>query len=136
MRLEAPDYVVLVVEELDRSLRFYTEVLGLELRSRSGAFAQLETGQTRLALYERAAMAETLGRAIRAPDRDAPGFDHAYAMEPGSFAGYVQDVRAAFEACRVRPHKLGTQELDVRERARRGLYAARDLPAVQVLDMS
>ncbi len=87
MRLEAPDYVVLVVEDLDRSLRFYTELLGLELRSRSGAFAQLETGQTRLALYERSAMAETLGRAIHAPDPDAPGFEIGFV---------VSDVDAAY----------------------------------------
>jgi len=31
MQLTAPDYVVLIVEELDRALRFYTEVLGLEV---------------------------------------------------------------------------------------------------------
>ena len=87
MRLEAPDHVVLVVEDLDRSLRFYTELLGLALRSRSGAFAQLETGRTRLALYERGAMAETLGRAIRAPDPDAPGFEIGF---------IVRDVDAAY----------------------------------------
>ncbi len=93
MRLEAPDYVVLVVEELDRSLRFYTEVLGLELRSRSGAFAQLETGQTRLALYERRAMADTLGRAIRAPDPDAPGFEIGFVVDDAD-AAYAELVGA------------------------------------------
>jgi catechol 2,3-dioxygenase-like lactoylglutathione lyase family enzyme len=75
VKLELPDYVVLIVADLDASLQFYTQVLGLELGHRSGAFAQLRTGATRVALYERAAMARTLGRALRAPDPDAPGFE-------------------------------------------------------------
>ena len=40
---------------------FYTEVLGLTLRHRSGSYAQFETGSCRLALYERQAMAAILG---------------------------------------------------------------------------
>jgi catechol 2,3-dioxygenase-like lactoylglutathione lyase family enzyme len=75
VKLALPDYVVLIVADLDASLHFYTQVLGLELGHRSGAFAQLRTGATRLALYERQAMAETLGRALRPPDPDAPGFE-------------------------------------------------------------
>ncbi len=61
-------------------------------------------------------------------DRKSPGFDHAYAMEPDAFARYVADVRAASQACRPPPEKLSPQEVAVKQRARRGLYAARDLP--------
>lgn len=76
MRLSAPDYVVLVVADLDRSVRFYTGVLGLPLGHRSGPYAQLETGRTRLALYQRDAMAGTLDRdELAAPAPDAPGFE-------------------------------------------------------------
>ena len=75
MKFALPDYVVVIVADLDNSLRFYTQVLGLELGHRSGSFAQLRTGATRLALYERAAMAQTVGRTLRAPDPDAPGFE-------------------------------------------------------------
>jgi catechol 2,3-dioxygenase-like lactoylglutathione lyase family enzyme len=75
VKLELPDYVVLIVADLDASLEFYTRVLGLELGHRSGPFAQLRTGATRVALYERAAMAQTLGRTLRAPGPDAPGFE-------------------------------------------------------------
>ncbi len=82
-------YVVLIVEQLDRALDFYVEVLGLSLGHRSGPYAQLNTGTTRLALYERAAMAETLGRALRAPAQDAPGFELGFK---------VGDVDAAFSA--------------------------------------
>jgi catechol 2,3-dioxygenase-like lactoylglutathione lyase family enzyme len=59
MELIRPDYVVLIVEELDRALRFYTEVLGLRLGHRSGEYAQFDMGTTRLALYTRAAMTKS-----------------------------------------------------------------------------
>ncbi|HSO96675.1 MAG TPA: VOC family protein, partial [Acidimicrobiia bacterium] len=69
---DAPDYVVLVVEHVERSVDFYTRLLGLRLGHRSGPYAQLDTGTTRVALYEPSAMAATLGRPDRAPDADAP----------------------------------------------------------------
>ena len=75
MELTAPDYVVLIVDDLDRALRFYTEVLGLKLGHRSGDYAQLDTGATRLALYTRSAMATTLGMSLEAPRPAAPGFE-------------------------------------------------------------
>ncbi|MBV8463446.1 MAG: VOC family protein, partial [Acidimicrobiales bacterium] len=56
---------------------------------RSGAYAQLDTGRTRLALYERAAMGGTLGWELR-----GPGPEHA-AFELGF---KVPDVDAAVEA--------------------------------------
>lgn len=75
MELGAPDYVVLVVADLDRSLAFYVDRLGLPLGHRSGPYAQLATGTTRLALYERHAMSKTLGLPLHPPDPDAPGFE-------------------------------------------------------------
>ena len=75
VKLTAPDYVVLIVEDLDRALRFYTEVMGLKLGHRSGEYAQLDTGATRLALYTRSAMATTLGMSLEAPPANAPGFE-------------------------------------------------------------
>jgi lactoylglutathione lyase len=73
--LSAPDYVILIVEDLDRALRFYVNVLGLQLGHRSGDYAQLDTGATRLALYTRSAMAETLGMFLEPPASNAPGFE-------------------------------------------------------------
>ncbi|HMF04223.1 MAG TPA: VOC family protein [Acidimicrobiia bacterium] len=87
-RFEAPDYVVLVVEDLDRSVRFYCDLLGLTLGHRSGPFAQLATGVTRVALYERAAMATTLGRELVSPSPDAPAFELGFK---------VDDCDAAYE---------------------------------------
>ncbi len=75
MRLSLPDYVVLIVEDLDRTLHFYTEVLGLCLGHRSGDYAQLNTGPTRLGFYARSAMARTLGFPLKPSAADAPGFE-------------------------------------------------------------
>lgn len=87
-----PDYVVVIVEDVDRSVTFYIEVLGLRLAHRSGPYAQLDTGATRVGLYERAAMAATLGRPLRAPDPDAPAFELGFK---------VDDCDAAYEIGRA-----------------------------------
>lgn len=86
-KLSAPDYLILIVEDLDRALGFYVDVLGLRLGHRSGEYAQLDTGTTRLALYTRSAMAKTLGMALDAPAASAPGFEVGFK---------VADVDAAF----------------------------------------
>ena len=75
LHLNALDYVILIVEDLDRALGFYIGVLGLRLGHRSGGYAQLDTGTTRLALYTRNAMAKTLGISLEAPASNAPGFE-------------------------------------------------------------
>jgi lactoylglutathione lyase len=77
----AADYIVLIVAELDRALAFYVDTLGLPLAHRSGPYAQLATGTTRVSLYERAAMAETLGRALEPPPPDAPGFELGFLVD-------------------------------------------------------
>jgi len=87
MELTAPDYVILIVQDLDRALGFYTGVLGLRLGHRSGDYAQLDTGATRLALYTRSAMGKTLGMSLEAPASNAPGFEIGFK---------VTDVDAAF----------------------------------------
>ena len=88
MQLSVPDYVILIVENLDQSLAFYRDVLGLELGHRAGEYAQFDTGATRLGLYARNAMAETLGVPLQPPAQDAPGFEIGFK---------VPDVDAAFD---------------------------------------
>ncbi len=97
MQLQAPDYVVLVVADLDRSLRFYVDVIGLPLGHRSGRYAQLATGTTRVALYERSAMAETLGHGLVSPAPDAPGFELGFKV-PSCDAAFEQLVEAGADA--------------------------------------
>lgn len=89
MKLETLDYTVVIVADLDRTLAFYVDVLGLELAHRSGPFAQLRTGTTRLAFFAREAMAETLDAPLVPPAADAPGFELGFK---------VDDVDAAFAA--------------------------------------
>lgn len=59
--------------------------------------------------------------------RTAEGFDHAYAMEPKDLGCYINDIRACEKALAPRETKVSEAEVEVRIRARRGLYAARDL---------
>lgn len=84
-----------------------------------------------------AAAAVALGAAVLEKhltlDRAAEGFDHAYAMTPEMLAGYVADVRAVEAACVRSSEKVGAEEREVRARARRSLYAARDLSAGETL---
>lgn len=88
MKFSRPDYVILIVEDMDRTLRFYTEVLGLCLGHRSGDYAQLDTGATRLGFYTREAMAKTLGLSLNLPTQYAPGFEIGFK---------VADVDRAFQ---------------------------------------
>lgn len=66
-------------------------------------------------------------------DRTAEGFDHAYAMEPSAMTAYIADVRASEAACRRQISKVGEKEATVKQRARRGLYAARDIAAGETI---
>jgi N,N'-diacetyllegionaminate synthase len=67
-------------------------------------------------------------------NRKDEGFDHAYAMEPEALRSYIDDMRQAEQACRQQlAAKVGDKEREVRKRARRGLYAARDLAEGETL---
>ena len=88
-RLSVPDYVVLAVDDLDRAIAFWVDLLGLELGHRSDPFVQLDTGATRICLYQREAFGRTSGHEVTA---DAP---MARAFEVGF---KVDDVDAAWRA--------------------------------------
>jgi catechol 2,3-dioxygenase-like lactoylglutathione lyase family enzyme len=77
MQLRLADYIVLVVEDLDRALAFYCGTLGLRLGHRRGPYAQLATGATRLAIYTREAMEGTLGTRLERPGPEATAFELA-----------------------------------------------------------
>ena len=81
MKIVRFDYTVLIVSDLDRALDFYIDILGIPLGHRAGGYAQLRTGPTRLSLYTREAMQETLGHPITAPDPAAPGFEIGFIVD-------------------------------------------------------
>lgn len=66
-------------------------------------------------------------------DNTLEGFDHKHAMEPRPFADYVKAIRATENSLMPKQQKIGEAEAYTKQRARRGLYVARDLPAGHVL---
>ena len=64
MELKSLDYVVLIVDDIEKAQHFYTETLGLPLQHRRGDYAQIGSGGTRLGLFTRSAMASVLGSEI------------------------------------------------------------------------
>tara|TARA_B100000989_G_scaffold256321_1_gene205461 strand:- start:20358 stop:21356 length:999 start_codon:yes stop_codon:yes gene_type:complete len=60
-------------------------------------------------------------------DRNQEGFDHGHSMDPIEFKNYISCVREAESSMIVQPNKLTDAELEVRERARRGLYYKNDI---------
>ena len=115
MRLEVPDYVVLIVDDVDRSLAFYVDILGLKLGHRSGPFAQLDTGVTRVALYDRNAMAATLGTALRAPEEDSPGFELGFKVDDCDAAFHELVTRGATPAVEPQDRPWGQRTAYLRD---------------------
>lgn len=68
-------------------------------------------------------------------DRTAKGFDHSYAMEPEMLRQYIKEIRTAHKACEKQAQKICNDERSVKERARRGLYASRDILEGEVITM-
>jgi sialic acid synthase SpsE len=66
-------------------------------------------------------------------DRSSEGFDHSYSLEPKELVKYVRDIRECESACRHKLNKIGEQENNVKNRARRGLYAACDIEAGKLI---
>lgn len=60
-------------------------------------------------------------------DRSLEGFDHAHSMNPEQFKNYIQTIRIGESSLMLQENKLSSGELEVRQRARRGLYYKRDL---------
>ena len=67
-------------------------------------------------------------------DRQQAGFDHAYAMEEDGLGLYVTDLHEAQQSLVERDVKLSDAELYTRKRARRSIYAARNLQSGSCLE--
>jgi sialic acid synthase SpsE len=66
-------------------------------------------------------------------DRALPGFDHAHAMEEEALAHFVTTLRDSARGLAQPANRSAPAEETTRIRARRGVYAARDLPAGHIL---
>ncbi|MBU1013781.1 MAG: N-acetylneuraminate synthase family protein [Bacteroidetes bacterium] len=60
-------------------------------------------------------------------DVNQHGFDHKYAAEPEVFKQYIYDIKRAYQALQEPTSKLAEDEQYVKKRARRSIYAARDI---------
>ncbi len=56
------DYVILYVRDLDASIGFYRDVLGLRFKLRGEGYAEFDTGPTRFGMFERSKLPELIGR--------------------------------------------------------------------------
>lgn len=113
---QVPRYLVLVVGDVDASVRFYTEVLGLPLGHRSGPYAQLDTGETRVALFDRRAMAKSLGvDRLEAPDPLAPGFQVGFKVDDVDAVYAALVGRGAEPACAPTDRAWGQRTAYVRD---------------------
>lgn len=66
-------------------------------------------------------------------DRNMVGFDHAHAMEPEDLKTFIQAIRDVDSACQRASRKVSEAEEVTRVRARRGVYAARDLEPGRII---
>ena len=82
-------YVILFVADLERSVGFYRDVVGLEFRLHGDGYAEFATGAARFGLYDRNRLGELTGQGPEAPGH--PG---------GEVVFLVEDVDA--EAARLR----------------------------------
>lgn len=60
------DYVILYVSDLGRSIAFYRDAVGLELKFSEHGYAEFITEGTKFALFERSQLGELLGREAEA----------------------------------------------------------------------
>jgi lactoylglutathione lyase len=60
--MRSVDYVILYVGDLEASIRFYRDVIGLPFKLRGDGYAEFATEGTRFGLYERARLPELIGR--------------------------------------------------------------------------
>lgn len=60
--MERVDYVILYVGDLEASIAFYRDVLGLPFKLQQSGYAEFATAGTRFGLYEKARLPGLIGR--------------------------------------------------------------------------
>ncbi|WP_255294868.1 VOC family protein [Bacillus sp. AFS041924] len=68
-------YLILYVSNLERSLTFYTESLGLPIRGNHGTYVELDTGHTVLAMIERDNVQELTGLTYKSTETTSQTFE-------------------------------------------------------------
>ena len=84
-------YVILFVGDLERSIAFYRDVIGLPFKLRGDGYAEFATGTTRFGLYDRNRLDELTGQGSAAPG--SPGGEVVFVV--GDVDGEAERLRAA-----------------------------------------
>ena len=66
-------------------------------------------------------------------DKKAPGFDHKHAQDLEGLGKYIDVLGRCDKAIKWDSYQMDSGQLETRIRARRGVYAAKDLPAGHIL---
>jgi lactoylglutathione lyase len=82
------DYVILYVDDLERSVAFYRDIVGLPFKLFGDGYAEFATGGTKFGLYERARLPDLIGA------------DALPSSRCGEVAFLVEDVDAEAERLR------------------------------------
>jgi lactoylglutathione lyase len=72
-------YVILFVGDLERSLAFYRDVIGLQFKLEGDGYVELATEGTRFGLYDRNRLGELTGQGAEAPG--GPGGEVVFLVE-------------------------------------------------------
>jgi lactoylglutathione lyase len=84
-------YVILFVADLERSVAFYRDVIGLPFKLHGDGYAEFATRGTRFGLYDRNRLGELTGRGPRAPA--SPGGEVVFLV--GDVDAEAERLRAA-----------------------------------------
>ena len=66
-------------------------------------------------------------------DTTLSGLDHKHAMDENSLTNYIKDIRDSESALKTEKNKVSDREIYTMQRARRSLYAARDIEEGQFI---
>jgi len=85
-------YVILYVERLEAALSFYTEALGFSLKMKVDQYAELNTGETTLAISERSFIQEHLGISLHPAGQGSSEIGVVYPLDQVDqrFQGAIQ----------------------------------------------
>lgn len=67
-------------------------------------------------------------------DKTLPGFDHKYASNADELRSYIETLRNGFASLRGQANSISAAEAVTKVRARRGVYASRDISQGQVIE--
>ncbi|WP_421382829.1 VOC family protein [Bacillus salacetis] len=94
-------YIILYVENLDKTIHFYRDLLGLSIKMEAGTYIELETGATTLSFNTRESGRDITGLPIPDQKRKEQTFEIGLVTE--DVKGVVEKLRAEGVAILLEP---------------------------------